>query len=126
MRLTLPEYGEGDRIPRSDFAARAKHGKDSNGACMIVGCGNNAVECEKHGLYRVASANDAYSRSKDKALAYCWGRADAGDATAHPQEVWWAFSEWYARASFSFTLEKRGSMPSIQRSWELFVEDKDV
>jgi hypothetical protein len=93
---------------------------------MIVGCGNNAVECEKHGLYRVASANDAYSRSKDKALAYCWGRADAGDATAHPQEVWWAFSEWYARASFSFTLEKRGSMPSIQRSWELFVEDKDV
>ncbi len=126
MILTLPDYVEGDRIPRADYGARAKHGKDSNGACMIVGCDNSAVDCDKHNLYRVTSANDAYDRSKGKALAYCWGRADAGDATAQPQEVWWAFSEWYARASFDFTLEKRVSMPSIQGAWELFINDKEV
>ena len=126
MRLTLPDYQPGDRIPSTDYAALAKHGKESKGACMVVGCSNNSVDCEEHDRYRVTSANAAYDRCKGKALAYCWGRADAGDATAHPQEVWWAFSEWYGRASFNFTLEKRASMPSIQRAWELFIEDKEV
>lgn len=126
MLLTLPEYREGDRIPSTDHAARGKHGKDSNGACMIVGCHNSSVDCETHGRYRVTSANDAYDRAKGKAIAYCWGRADAGDATAHPQEVWWIFSEWYARAAFDFTLEKRGSMPSIQRAWEMFIKDEEI
>lgn len=126
MILTLPDYQEGDRIPRADWAARNRHGKESNGQCMVVGCDNNAVDCDKHDLYRVTSANDAYDRAEGKALAYCWGRADAGDATAHPQEVWRAFSQWYARASFNFTLQKRVSMPSIQRAWELFIDDKEI
>ena len=126
MLLTLPEYQPGDRIPSTDYAARSKHGKESNGDCMIVGCANSAVECEEHTRYKVMDANAAYARAKGKATAYCWGRADAGDATAHPQEVWWAFSEWYARATFNFTLEKRGSMPSIQRAWEMFVKDEEI
>lgn len=126
MMLTLPEYQEGDRIPRSDWGARAKHGKVTNGQCMIVGCDNSAVDCDKHDLYRVISSNEAYSRAEGKALAYCWGRADAGDATAHPQEVWTAFAQWYARAAFNFELQKRVSMPSIQGAWDLFINDKDV
>lgn len=126
MILTLPDYQDGDRIPKSDYAARNRHGKESNGQCMVVGCDNNAVDCDKHDRYRVTSANLDYEFAKSKAISYCWGRSDAGDATAHPQEVWWAFSEWYGRAQFNFTLEKRASMPSIQRAWELFIDDKEV
>ena len=126
MLLTLPEYREGDRIPSTDHAARAKHGKESSGDCMIVGCDASAVDCEKHDRYLVTSANDAYVRAKDKSIAYCWGRADAGDATAHPQEVWWAFSEWFGRAAFNFALQKRGWMPSIQGAWDLFIQDKEI
>lgn len=126
MNLTLPDYKPGDRIPSTDHAARGRHGKNSNGQCMIVGCNNSAVDCEEHDRYRVTSANRDYEFAKSKAISYCWGRADAGDATAHPQEVWWAFSELYGRAAFNFTLEKRAFMPSIQRAWELFIQDKEI
>ena len=127
MNLTIPDYAEGDRIPRGDWGARIKHGKaESNAICMVVGCDKSSVECEEHDRFKVTAANDAWDRARDKALAYCWGRADAGDATAHPQEVWRAFSERYARANFEFTLETRTHMHSIQRAWELFINDEEI
>ena len=127
MNLTIPDYQPGDRIPRGDWSARITHGKDhSNAICMVVGCDKSGVDCDEHGRYKVAAANDAYDRASDKALAYCWGRADAGDTSAHPQEVWRAFSERYGRANFEFTLEKRSHLPSIQGAWDLFINDKEI
>lgn len=125
MMMTLPVYLPGQRVPAGDHMSRALHWKD-HGGCLVVGCTNTAVDCDDHDRYRVTSANAAYETAKGKAIAYCWGRADAGDATAHPQDVWWAFSEWYGRAAFDFTLQTRSHLPSIQGAWDLFINDKEI
>lgn len=116
------EYTEGQRIPTEDWAAYSEAGKE-RGDCLIVGCPNNA-DCDLHwvGAVRLGGANRAYKKGCAMAMAYCWGRGDAGDDVATDQANWYPFMRAYGRMQFDYALETRGSAWSVRSAWEKFIE----
>lgn len=116
------EYTEGQRIPETDWAAYGEHGKNT-GDCLVVGCPNKS-DCEAHALpeWKQHAALSAYKKGCDMAMAYCWGRGDAGDAVATDQANWYPFARSYGRMKHDYALETRGNALSIRSAWERFIE----
>jgi hypothetical protein len=114
-------YAEGERIPTEDWGAYSEHGKDK-GDCLIVGCPNKA-DCDEHWLSpeKQRQADRAYQKGCDMAMAYCWGRGDAGDAVATDQANWYPFTKAYGRMQFEYALEKRSMGWSVRSAWERYT-----
>lgn len=119
-------YTEGERIPTTDWAAYAIHGKERT-SCLVVGC-DNASDCEVHWLPpdKVQRADAAYDKGCNMAMAYCWGRGDMGDAVANDQANWYPFTRAYGRMQFAYVMEKRAAAWSVRTAWERFVQGEEL
>lgn len=115
-------YTDGQRIPEEDWKAYPAAGKDK-GDCLVVGCPNKS-DCETHWVsaLRLGSANRAYRKACNMAMAYCWGRGDMGDPVATDQANWYPFQRAYGRMQFDYALETRGNALNVRSAWERFIE----